>query len=68
VARVDPAGRRERMIALPASQITNVAFAGDALDRMFVASAADGVDEPQAGCLFEVDPGCRGTSPYRYLG
>jgi hypothetical protein len=35
---------------------------------MFVASAADGVDEPQAGCLFEVDPGCRGTSPYRYLG
>ena len=68
VARFDPAGRRERTIALPASQITNVAFAGDALDRMFVTSAADGVDEPQAGCLFEVDPGCRGISPYRYLG
>ena len=68
VARFDPAGRRERIIALPASQITNVAFAGDALDRMFVTSAADGVDEPQAGCLFEVDPGCRGISPYRYLG
>jgi len=68
VARFDPAGRRERTIALPASQITNVAFAGDALDRMFVTSAADGVDEPQAGCLFEVDPGCRGIPPYRYLG
>jgi sugar lactone lactonase YvrE len=68
VARFDPAGRRERSIALPASQITNVAFAGDALDRMFVTSAADGVDEPRAGCLFEVDPGCRGISPYRYLG
>lgn len=68
VARFDPAGRRERTIALPASQITNVAFAGDALDRMFVTSAADGVDEPQAGCLFEVDPGCRGFPPYRYLG
>jgi sugar lactone lactonase YvrE len=68
VARFDPAGRRERTIALPASQITNVTFAGDALDRMFVTSAADGVDEPQAGCLFEVDPGCRGISPYRYLG
>jgi sugar lactone lactonase YvrE len=68
VARFDPAGRRERTIALPASQITNVAFAGDALDRMFVTSAADGVDESQAGCLFEVDPSCRGISPYRYLG
>jgi sugar lactone lactonase YvrE len=68
VARFDPAGRRERTIALPASQITNAAFAGDALDRMFVTSAADGVDEPHAGCLFEVDPGCRGIFPYRYLG
>jgi sugar lactone lactonase YvrE len=68
VARFDPAGRRERTIALPASQITNVAFAGDALDRMFVTSAADGVDEPRAGCLFEIDPGCRGIPPYRYLG
>lgn len=68
VARFDPAGRRERTIALPASQITNVVFAGDALDRMFVTSAAEDVDEPQAGCLFEIDPGCRGTPPYRYLG
>ena len=68
VARFDPAGRRERTIALPASQISNVTFAGDALDRMFVTSAADGVDEPQAGCLFEVDPGCRGLPPYRYPG
>lgn len=68
VARFDPAGRRERTIALPASQISNVAFAGDALDRMFVTSAADGIDEEQAGCLFEVDPGCRGLPPYRYLG
>jgi sugar lactone lactonase YvrE len=68
VARFDPAGRRERTIALPASQITNVTFAGDALDRMFVTSAADGVDEPQAGCLFEVDSGCHGIPPYRYFG
>jgi sugar lactone lactonase YvrE len=68
VARFDASGRRERTIALPASQITNVTFAGDALDRVFVTSAADGVDEPQAGCLFEVDPGCRGNPPYRYLG
>lgn len=68
VARFDPDGRRERTLALPASQITNVAFAGEALDRMFVTSAADGVDEAEAGCLFEVDPGCRGRTPYQYRG
>ena len=68
VARFDPAGRRERIIDLPASQITNVAFAGDALDRMFVTSAAEGCTEEHAGALFEVDPGCRGVAPYRFKG
>jgi sugar lactone lactonase YvrE len=69
VSRFDPAGKRERSIALPASQITNCAFAGDALDRMFVTSAADGRDdEPQAGALFEVDPGCRGLPTLRFGG
>lgn len=68
VARFDPDGRRERTIALPASQISNVAFAGDALDRMFVTSSAKGVNEADAGCLFEIDPGCRGCAPHRYRG
>lgn len=70
VIRFDPDGRQERMIALPASQITNVTFAGPALDRMFVTSAADGVEhvEPHAGALFEVDPGCRGLPTQRYAG
>ena len=68
VARFDADGRRERTIALPASQITNVAFAGPALDRMFVTSAANGVDEEHGGALFEVDPGCRGLPPHRYNG
>jgi sugar lactone lactonase YvrE len=68
VARFDPEGRRQRTIAFPASQISNVTFAGDALDRMFVTSAADGVDEAHAGCLFEVDPACRGVAPFQYRG
>lgn len=69
VSRFDPDGRRERWIDLPASQITNCVFAGDALDRMFVTSAADGVpDEAQAGALFEVDPRVRGLLPHRYRG
>lgn len=66
VSRFDPEGLRERSIALPASQITSMTFAGPALDRMFVTSAADGVNEADAGALFEVDPGCRGlpTLPF----
>lgn len=68
VMRFTPDGRVDRHIALPASQITNCAFAGEALDRMFVTSASDGVDEAAGGCLFEVDPGCRGLPPFRYRG
>ncbi|RYD48450.1 MAG: SMP-30/gluconolactonase/LRE family protein, partial [Sphingomonadales bacterium] len=68
VTRFDAAGRRERSIALPASQITSCAFAGDRLDRMFVTSAADGVDEAHGGALFEVDPGCTGLAPHSFAG
>lgn len=68
VMRFTPDGRPDRRIMLPASQITSMTFAGAGLDRMFVTSAADGVDEPAAGALFEVDPGCRGLPPYRYRG
>ena len=68
ISRFDPAGRIERAIALPASQITSCAFAGAALDRLFVTSAANGVDEPEAGGLFEVDAGVRGLIPHRFGG
>ncbi|MGL4314195.1 MAG: SMP-30/gluconolactonase/LRE family protein [Sphingomonas sp.] len=68
VARFDPQGVRERTIALPTSQITNVVFAGDRLDRMFVSSAAQGVDEAMAGALFEIDPGVRGRPTCLYRG
>ena len=68
VSRFDPAGGRERSITLPASQITSMTFAGADLDRMFVTSAADGVDEDLAGALFEVDPGCRGLPTLRFGG
>ncbi len=68
VARFTPDGRLDRRIMLPASQITCPAFAGDALDRMFVTSAGDGVDEAEGGGLFEIDPGCRGLPPLRYRG
>lgn len=68
VSRFDAQGQRDRVVALPATQITNVAFAGPRLDRMFVTSAADGVDEPMAGALFEIAPGCRGVPTYQFRG
>lgn len=69
VSRFTPDGVRERSIELPASQITNITFAGRDLDRMFVTSAADGVDEPHGGALFEVDPqGFRGLPTQMFGG
>jgi sugar lactone lactonase YvrE len=66
ISRFDSAGKVERAIELPASQITSMAFAGAALDRLFVTSAAAGVDEEHAGAIFEVDPGCCGLVPQKF--
>lgn len=61
VTRFTPDGKPDRDILLPASQITSCTFAGENLDRLFVTSAAvDRDEEPQAGMLFEVDPGTKG--------
>lgn len=68
VSRFTPDGEIDRSIRLPASQITSCTFAGPRLDRMFVTSAADGVDEEHGGALFEVDPGCRGLPTLLFGG
>ena len=70
VSRFSPDGKVERVIPLPVAQITNCVFAGAALDRMFVTSAATGKDdEALAGSLFEVDPGgVRGLAPHCFGG
>ncbi|HVZ27336.1 MAG TPA: SMP-30/gluconolactonase/LRE family protein [Rhizomicrobium sp.] len=70
ISRFTPEGKLERAIALPASQITNVCFAGPGLDRMFVTSAARAKpDEAHAGCLFEIlEPGVVGLSPGQFGG
>lgn len=68
VMRFAPDGTPDRHIDLPASQITSCTFAGPDLDRMFVTSASDGVNEVHGGALFEVDPGCRGLPAQKYRG
>lgn len=67
VSRFSPDGVLDSVIELPASQITNVCFAGDNLNRMFVTSAAVGVPHEEcAGCLFEVAAGVRGLPPGQF--
>lgn len=58
---------------VPAAQVTSVVFAGDELERMFVTSAADGLekagDHALAGGLFEIEaPGVRGVPVPLYEG
>ena len=69
ISRFDPEARLVRSIALPATNITSRAFAGPALDRLFVTSAARDSDEgPAQGALFEVDPGVTGLPPTPFAG
>jgi xylono-1,5-lactonase len=73
VTRFLPDGREDFHIEMPASQITNITFGGDKLDRMFVSSAADGQPtEKLAGHLFEVPRsllrGITGLTPQTFKG
>lgn len=69
VSRFSPDGTLDHSIALPASNITSIAFAGNDLRRMFVTSATLGSEgEPTAGALFELDAGVQGIAPYNFAG
>jgi sugar lactone lactonase YvrE len=70
VSRFDPDGQRVQAVRVPASRPTSPCFAGPALDRLFVTSAADGCDgEPLAGALFEIDAGgVAGLPPAAFAG
>ena len=69
ISRFTPDGKLDRAIALPAQQVTNICFAGPALDRMFVTSAAVGLpDSDYDGGLFEVDAGVKGMPTPLYAG
>jgi sugar lactone lactonase YvrE len=68
VVRLRPDGGIDTRIAVPATQTSSCCFAGAGLDRMFVTSSADGVDEPEGGALFEVTTGRRGLLPEMFAG
>jgi len=73
VVRYRPDGRVDRVIPMPASQVTCCAFGGDDFSTLFVTSARNGLSdaalaaEPHAGALFAVNAGARGLAdaPFR---
>lgn len=74
VRRVSPDGRVVAEHALPTAHVTSMAFAGDALDRLFVTTArqaltdAELAAQPLAGGLFEINPGVRGMAGGVFAG
>ena len=74
VVRHAPDGSVDRVITLPARQITSCAFGGTNLSTLFITSATQNMTEigraaePQAGHLFAVDVGVKGLREPRYAG
>jgi L-arabinonolactonase len=74
VVRYDPHGRRDRVLDLPVSQPTSVAFGGARLDTLYISSAryrmpADRLlNEPLAGGIFAIFPGITGVPDARFGG
>ena len=69
IRQFTPQGALLRTIALPAPQITSMAFGGDNLDLLLVTSARVGLDDatleryPLAGSIFVLEPGVQGVLP-----
>jgi D-xylonolactonase len=67
-------GRELARLAVPASNVTNVAFGGADLHTLFVSTAAGDLTpdqrarEPLAGALFAVDTDAQGLAPHRFAG
>jgi len=74
VRRFSPEGVPSGRVRLPVSQVTSVAFGGDALDTLFVTSAAYRLtrdrlaQEPLAGATFRCSPGSTGLPAVRFGG
>jgi sugar lactone lactonase YvrE len=74
VLRIDPKGRLDRVIAMPAQRPTCVCFGGANLDVMYVTSsrahlAAESLARhPLQGGLFCFNPGVKGTPKHHFAG
>jgi sugar lactone lactonase YvrE len=69
-----PAGKKLEQIDLPVTQVTSVAFGGEALSDLYITSARyelqpdDLSDQPYAGATFVCSPGVRGLPVGSFAG
>ena len=75
VSRWDPKkGNLIDTVEVPAPNVTSCAFGGHHLDRLYITTARQGMDEealkahPEAGGLFCVEPGVKGTPTSVFAG
>jgi sugar lactone lactonase YvrE len=74
VVRYDPDGVIDRIIDLPVSRGTGVAFGGSDLETLYVTSATETLtdaqlaEEPLAGSVFACTPGVRGIAETPFAG
>ena len=74
VLRIDPKGRIDRIVPMPARRVTNVCFGGAKLDTLYATTARLHVPEdelrrhPLQGGLFCFDPGVSGFEKHAFAG
>jgi sugar lactone lactonase YvrE len=74
VRRYSPTGEVDRILRLPTTRVTSVAFGGHDLRDLYITSMADGLtaeqlrQQPQAGAVFRTRPGVQGRLPFKFGG
>lgn len=73
VRRYTPAGRLDRVVRLPGSQVTTCTFGGSDLSTLFIAVSARDLDDAarrseKAGYIFAMDAGVQGLPGYEFAG
>ena len=71
VLRIDPKGRIDRVVPMPAKRVTNVCFGGSKLDTLYVTTSrlhVEDVNLPLQGGLFCFDPGVTGFEKHAFAG
>ncbi len=74
VTRYDPTGKVERVVRLPAQQVTSCVFGGENLDELYITTAWTGLDQearkgqPSAGALFRIKVDVQGIAEPKFAG